>query len=52
MENESAQAQMPAESLLEQRIQDYLDAHWEEVVADIDALVRIPSFEDRSAAAE
>lgn len=52
MENESAQVQMPAESLLEQRIQEYLDAHWEEVVADIDALVRLPSFEDRSAAAE
>lgn len=52
MENESAQVQMPAESLLEQRIQEYLDAHWEEVVADIDALVRVPSFEDRSAAAE
>ena len=52
MENESAQVQMPAESLLEQRIQEYLDAHWEEVVADIDALVCIPSFEDHSAAAE
>ena len=34
------------------RIDAYLDAHWEEVVADIDALVRIPSVEDKGAATE
>lgn len=42
---------MPSDELLEQRISEYIDAHWEEVVADIDALVRIPSYEDRAAAA-
>lgn len=52
MEKESTQVRMPSESLLEQRVGEYLDAHWEDIVADIDALVCIPSFEDRSAAAE
>ena len=37
---------------LNRRIDAYLDAHWEEVVADIDALVRIPSVEDKGAATE
>ncbi len=27
-----------------QRIDEYLDAHWDDMVADIDALVRIPSY--------
>lgn len=50
MNMEATNAGMPADELLEQRIQEYLDAHWEDVVADIDTLVRIPSFEDKGAA--
>lgn len=36
-----------------QRVDAYLDAHWDEMVADIDALVRIPSYleEDKADAA-
>ena len=44
--------EMPSDELLEQRIDRYLDEHWEDIVADIDRLVRIPSFEDLGAAAE
>lgn len=49
MNTETANAKMPSDALLEQRVQEYLDAHWEDVVADIDALVRVPSFEDKDA---
>ena len=47
-----ANVEMPSDALLEQRIQEYVDAHWSDVVADIDALVRIPGFEDNAAAGE
>ena len=50
MNTEAAQVAMPSDALLEQRVQEYLDKHWEDVVADIDTLVHIPSFEDKSAA--
>ncbi len=35
---------------LQQEIDAYLDAHWDEVVSDIDSLVRIQSVEDLQAA--
>lgn len=35
---------------LQEEIDAYLEARWEQVVADIDALVRIPSTEDMAAA--
>ena len=37
---------------LQKEIDAYLDAHWDDVVADIDALVRIESVEDLANAAE
>lgn len=37
---------------LQREIDAYLEAHWNEIVADIDALVRIESVEDLAAAAE
>lgn len=40
------------ETLINRKIDEYLDAHWEDVVADIDTLVRIPSVEDTGKAAE
>lgn len=36
---------------LAERIDSYLDANWETMVADIDALVRVPSIENLEAAA-
>ena len=39
-------------SLVAAKIDEYLTCHWEDVVADIDTLVRIPSIEDLSQAAE
>ena len=35
---------------LDAKIDAYLDAHWEDMVADIDALVRIPSVEEQDKA--
>ena len=52
MVENAALTEMPSDELLEQRIDRYLDEHWEDIVADIDRLVRIPSFEDLGAAAE
>ena len=52
MVENAALTEMPSDELLEQRIDRYLDEHWEDIVADIDRLVRIPSFEDLDAAAE
>lgn len=37
---------------LQREIDAYIDAHWEEVVADIDALVQVDSIEDPGAAAD
>ena len=37
---------------LQQAIDAYIDEHWNDVVADIDSLVRIESTEDLGAAAE
>lgn len=39
-------------SLVASKIDEYLACHWEDIVADIDTLVRIPSIEDLSQAAE
>ena len=52
MVENAALTEMPSDELLDQRIDRYLDEHWEDIVADIDRLVRIPSFEDLDAAAE
>lgn len=52
MVENAALTAMPSDELLEQCIDRYLDEHWEDIVADIDRLVRIPSFEDLGAAAE
>ena len=52
MVENAALTEMPSDELLEQRIDRYLDEHWEDIVADIDRLVRIPSFEDLDTAAE
>ena len=52
MVENAALTEMPSDELLEQRIDRYLDEHWEDIVADIDRLVRIPSFEDLGAAVE
>ena len=52
MVENAALTEMPSDELLEQRIDRYLDEHWEDIVDDIDRLVRIPSFEDLGAAAE
>ena len=38
--------------LLQREIDAYLEAHWDEVVADIDELVRVESTEDLAAATE
>ncbi|MBQ9001726.1 MAG: M20/M25/M40 family metallo-hydrolase, partial [Eggerthellaceae bacterium] len=37
---------------LQHEIESYIDAHWDEVVADIDELVRVESVEDLEAATE
>ena len=39
-------------SLVNEKINAYLDRHWEDIVADIDTLVRIPSVEDTDQASE
>lgn len=40
------------QSLINAKIGEYLDAHWEDIVADIDTLVRIPSVEELDKAEE
>ncbi|MBQ3106683.1 MAG: Sapep family Mn(2+)-dependent dipeptidase [Eggerthellaceae bacterium] len=40
------------EQNISKHIDAYLDEHWEDIVSDIDRLVRIPSTENRSEAAE
>ena len=52
MVENAALTEMPSDELLEQCIDRYLEEHWEDIVADIDKLVRIPSFEDLGEAAE
>lgn len=43
---------MNEHDLLQKEIDEYLAQNWEQVVADIDALVQIPSMEDMAQAAE
>lgn len=40
------------ETLINDKIDAYLDEHWDDIVADIDTLVRIPSVEELDKAAE
>lgn len=42
MVENAALTEMPSDELLEQCIDRYLEEHWEDIVADIDKLVRIP----------
>ena len=39
-------------SLINGKIDEYLDTHWDDIVADIDTLVRIPSVEELDKAEE
>ena len=41
MVENAALTEMPSDELLEQRIDRYLDEHWEDIVDDIDRLVRL-----------
>ena len=40
------------ETLINDKIDAYLDEHWDDIVADIDTLVRIPSVEELDKATE